>query len=143
MRKSWLLTLAVMAGCSSPADPGPSGTFAAIPNWDEPFSLKIGEQAYLEPADVHVRFVAVPTDSRCPSNALILCVWVGDAAVTLEVDPVGGDAVLETLHTTLDPRSLDVGGGTLQLQRLDPYPEDVSPIPEDAYVVTLVFASPR
>jgi hypothetical protein len=72
---------------------------------------------------------------------LILCVWEGDAAVVIEIGPLDGDAAIDTLHTTLEPQSVPLGDGRLVLQRLDPYPEDVTPIPIEEYVATFVVAS--
>jgi len=130
MRPVPAIVLALLAACSSATEPG---VFAVAPSLDEPFTLRVGEAARIDAAGLSLRFISVPSDSRCPSNALILCVWEGDAAVAIELAPLQGDAALDTLHTTLDPKTRDVGIGRLRLQRLDPYPEDVTPIPAGEY----------
>jgi hypothetical protein len=135
MRATPALVLALLAACSSVAEPG---VFAVAPDLDEPFTLRVGEAARIDAAGLSIRFISVPTDSRCPSNALILCVWEGDAGVAIELAPLQGDAALDTLHTTLDPKSRNVGVGRLRLQRLDPYPEDVTPIPDGEYRATFI-----
>jgi hypothetical protein len=83
-------------------------------------------------------------DSRCPSNALILCVWEGDGAILVEIAPLGGgDARADTLHTTLDPKSVLMGTVLLEFLRLDPYPTDVTPIPLDTYEATFTVRMVR
>lgn len=136
VRPAPALVLALLAACSSAAEPA---VFAAAPDLGEPFTLRVGEAARIDAAGLSLRFISVPSDSRCPSNALILCVWEGDAAVAIELAPLEGDAALDTLHTTLDPKTRELGMGTLRLQRLDPYPEDVAPIPAGEYVATFII----
>ena len=133
-----MLALAIAVGCTSANGPDLSGTYAVTPDLDEPFTLKVGERARVDGANLYLRFLDVESDSRCPSNALILCVWEGDAAVEIEIGPLSGAAAVDTLHTTLEPKSVPVGDGVLVLKRLDPYPEDVTPIPIEEYVATFV-----
>jgi hypothetical protein len=137
----WILVLVLVAGCFSVEGPEISGTFAVTPGLDEPFTLEVGERARVDGANLYLRFLDVASDSRCPSNALILCVWQGDAAVVIEIGPLVGDAAVDTLHTTLEPKSVPVSDGVLVLQHLAPYPEDVTPIPIGEYVATFVVES--
>ena len=118
MRISWMLALAIAVGCTSANGPDLSGTYAVTPDLDEPFTLKVGERARVDGANLYLRFLDVESDSRCPSNALILCVWEGDAAVEIEIGPLSGAAAVDTLHTTLEPKSVPVGDGVLVLKRL-------------------------
>ena len=143
MRALWILVLAMAVGCTSANGPDLSGTYAVTPGLDEPFTLEVGARARVDGANLYLRFLGVESDSRCPSNALILCVWEGDAGVVIEIGPLVGDAAVDTLHTTLEPKSVPVGSGVLVLQRLDPYPEDVTPIPIEEYVATFVVESQR
>lgn len=138
MRTEWFLMIALTAGCTSTTGPGSSPDLAATPNLDQPFALQIGERAFVDEAGLYVRFVDVVADSRCPSNALILCIWEGDGAVLVEVDPLEGEALSETLHTALDPKALDLGSTVLELEGLDPYPTTTTPIPRKQYVATFV-----
>jgi hypothetical protein len=62
-----------------------------------------------------VQFMAVRNDSRCPYD--VDCFWAGDATVELKVN-----GKIESLHTGLDPRSLNVGQYRLSLQKLVPEP---------------------
>lgn len=134
MRQTLLLLLAA-AACSAATGP----QLARNPRLDEPFQLGVDGRAVFEAEGFTMRFVAVTADSRCPSNAFILCVWAGDGAVLIEaVTSTPGPVLEDTLHTTLEPRSVDLDDLTLELVRLDPYPQGVEPIPADEYVATFV-----
>jgi hypothetical protein len=58
--------------------------------------------------------------------------------VVVEITRPSVAAVTDTLHTTLEPDAIDLGPVTLTLLRLDPYPHDVTPIPQDDYVATMI-----
>ncbi len=136
-----MLAVVLAVGCTSVDGPDLSGTNAVSADLDEPFSLAVGERAWVGEISLSVRFLDVANDSRCPSHALILCVWEGDAAVVIEMVSRRGDVTVDTLHTALQPKSVTVGRGILILRRLDPYPEDVTPIPIGDYVATFVVGS--
>lgn len=134
MRTAWLLTLALAFGCSSAAGPDHSGTFAVAAKLGERFTLKVGQRARIDDAGLAMRFVDVVGDSRCPSNALILCVWEGDGAILVEVTQLNdGETRNHTLHTTLDPKWVRMGTRLLEFLELAPYPTDVTPIPVGEY----------
>ena len=141
MRAIGLLTIALTLACSSTTSPD-MAQLAATPDLGQPFELRVGEWAFVAQADLRVQFVGVPADSRCPSKALILCVWEGDGAVLVESVQAGAAPRSDTLHTTLDPRLLDLGNVALELDRLDPYPETIDPIPSGEYVATFVVRLP-
>ncbi len=130
-----LLLAALIAGCSATAGPD-ADTRAEL---GQPFSLRVGERAEVEEANLRVHFVEVAEDSRCPSNALILCVWEGDAGVVVVVTPVLDDTRPDTLHTTLEPKSVEIGAFLLELRLLEPYPADVTPIPVEEYMATFAM----
>lgn len=138
MRYLWLIVPVLALGCDSATRPDPSDLAVGHPDLGEPFQLHVGERAVLDAVDLDVRFLEVGSDSRCPSNALILCIWEGDAAVVVETSPIGADARHHVLHTTLDPKSVVLGTVRLTLQVLDPYPVDVTSIPSEEYVATFV-----
>lgn len=142
MRISWLSILALAVGCSSIDGPDEGIELAVTADFDAPFALKVGERALIEDAGVHLRFLEVAGDSRCPINSLILCVWEGDGAIAVEVTHDGDYARTDILHTTLDPKVLDLGAVLLELQSLEPYPETVTPIPAEEYVATFVARRP-
>lgn len=138
MRFSWLIVPALALACDAPAAPTVSDLAAAHPDLGEPFRLRVGEHVVVDAVDLDVRFLEVASDSRCPSNALILCVWEGDAAVVVETSRIGADGRRHVLHTTLDPRSVVLGTVRLAFDALDPYPEDVTAIPPGEYAATFV-----
>ena len=143
MRALWLIIPSLAVGCASPVAPDLDRQHATQPNLGEPFQLRVGERAVIEGVDLDVRFVELSNDSRCPSNALILCIWEGDAAIVVETSPKHGDALQHELHTNLEPTSVSVGFVRLTLQRLDPYPLGVEPIPSDQYLATFVVEHVR
>ncbi|UCG85752.1 MAG: hypothetical protein JSW71_17810 [Gemmatimonadota bacterium] len=139
-----ILLMVLGVGCSTTTGPQ-SG--------DE-FQLRVGESAALEDVGLWLAFLGVSEDSRCPRQ--LACLWEGDAAVLVETAPfpgglailaetagfpdfLGADSKTDTLHTSLDPKSLRLGPRELVLVGLDPYPETPSPIPLHAYVARFII----
>jgi len=92
--------------------------------------LKIGQEARID-ALLRLDFLGVPADSRCP--AMVECFWAGDAAVALGLSLGMGPTFPDTLHTTLDPKSVQFGGYTITLVEVKPYPQVPGPIPQGDY----------
>ena len=137
MRCHLLLACAVVVACTDAGAPsGPQ--VSTFPGFGEEFTLRIGEHMEIESVGLDLHFLEVAADSRCPSNALIRCIWVGDAAVVIESKQGEADAVPVTLHTTLAPKAVDLGVVTVALVRVDPYPTDVGEIPSGEYRAVLV-----
>jgi hypothetical protein len=141
MRCATIFVLLLLVGCADGYSPARS-EHAALPGIGDEFSLHVGESVSIDGTGLEVRFVEVSEDSRCPSNALILCVWIGDGAVVLDISSESAGSSRVTLHTTLDPKDVDAGSVVLSLIRLDPYPEDVGPIPSTEYAATFTTALP-
>ena len=83
---------------------------------------------------IRVRFNAVESDSRCPSD--VVCVWAGDAVAQFSVEQncaCESPTVRLELHTTLEPKSDAAYGYRVELRQLAPYPKTSSPIRKDAY----------
>ena len=129
MRYALLMLVAAAAGGCDPANIEPR-----LARVDEPFQLAVGERAVV--GGVSIRFVTVPSDSRCPTT--VVCIWEGDGAVLVEIGPVAGGGAADTLHTRDNPKAIDLGEITLELVRLDPYPETPGGIPAEEYVATFV-----
>jgi hypothetical protein len=103
---------------------------------DARIEVRVGATATLPGTTITVTFVRVVSDGRCPKG--VQCIWEGDAAVELRVAPASGDAQTITLHTNdRFERQAVVGGVTVRLEQLEPYPETDKPIAPDNYVVTL------
>jgi hypothetical protein len=130
------LVLGAQEPAAPPATPAP-GQPAGI---GEPFELALGEQKTLAGAQLAVRFVAVPEDSRCPADSQ--CIWAGRIVVSIEVTEGGAAAQSLTLGlpggiTPDAPELQPAGAYTLRLLGVEPYPASSggAPLP---YVATLV-----
>jgi hypothetical protein len=83
---------------------------------------------------IRLRFNAVQSDSRCPSD--VVCVWAGDAVANLRVElncDCDGPSFELKLHTNLQPKSGTAYSFRVELLHLEPYPSVSSPIKDDAY----------
>jgi hypothetical protein len=85
-----------------------------------------------------VRFTGVPSDSRCPSDAL--CIQLGDAVVALEAGTGSSPSRLE-LRTSDAGRVAQVEGYRIELRSLMPYPSASHPIDPAEYRATLQGAA--
>jgi hypothetical protein len=127
VRYAVALGLLLVGGCTS----------ITAPTVGEEFQMAVGERVSIPEENLWLRFLGVDSDSRCPSD--VVCVWEGDGAVLIEVAPLVGDSRTDTLHTTLEPKVINLGQLELALIRLDPYPISTSPIGSDEYVATLIL----
>jgi hypothetical protein len=109
----------------------PASTSSVSSALGEPFEMNVGSEVQIKGEDLSVRFVAVPSDSRCPVGAT--CPWTGEAVVVLNI---AGRA--DSLHTPTQPSLTTYKTYTIKLLQLAPYP--VLNVPNDpaAYVARLV-----
>ncbi len=123
MKAIVLLSAAFTMACSASAPPASLGDTTREPSSrtadDSTLIVVLGETASTPDGKLRLTFVKLESDSRCPANAV--CVWQGDAATRLRVQ-AGGNDVDTTLHTTLEPRLIEVGGILLSLLEVRPYP---------------------
>ena len=103
---------------------------------DQEFELAIGESARVAGTGQVVRFEAVPSDSRCPTD--VTCVWAGNALVLVRVLGPHADSLLE-LNTTLEPKSGSAGGLRVELRALNPAPRSNEPPAGRAYRAQLLL----
>ena len=97
------------------------------------FVLAPGSAATIDGASMTVRFNDVSGDSRCAADAV--CVWGGDAIVSLTVTSTSGSREHD-LHTgTMQPVKHD--DITIALVQLAPYPFSSIPIQPGDYRATL------
>lgn len=80
-----------------------------------------------------LRMDSVLNDSRCPSN--VVCVWEGNAAVRFlfTVDSIKTDFVLNTHGGNQFNSDTVIGGYSIKLLDLSPYPEDPGEILQVEY----------
>lgn len=132
MTRLLLLTVLLAAGAAGAA----GGEVEIRP--EEPFRLKVGEEARLPDEDLSLRFDSVVGDSRCPKD--VTCIWEGDAEIELTLSRGEEEATLR-LHThggAQYPRETSALGCTVALKALDPDPVSTRPIESHEYVATLV-----
>jgi hypothetical protein len=96
----------------------------------------VGNSAILSNKSIIMKFKAVTEDSRCPIDAI--CVWAGNAAITLDLKNSIGDQLSIKLNTYLDPRSIDFSGVIITLVELKPYPQSTEQINPNDYVAKLI-----
>lgn len=99
---------------------------------DTLFTLRAGQEAAVEGTRLQLRFVSVTGDSRCPID--VTCVWAGDARTELVLTCDDGVVEALDLHTFVEPRSADVCGYRVALERLDPVPRSERTITQEQYV---------
>jgi hypothetical protein len=126
------VALAISAGCR---DGGP--TAPRVPLGRE-FTLATGQSVALEGGRLTIAFDRVESDSRCPED--VVCVWEGDAAITLAVRQGSGAQAKYSLHTSgrLGPREITHGSYQVQFVRLDPLQPRLGGVPPTAYRATLL-----
>jgi hypothetical protein len=128
-------TVAAQTPTPSPAAP------AAL---DAPFPLRVGETAAV--GTLSLTLTAIENDSRCPSR--VNCAEEGSARAAIQV-AVAGQAtqpaalLLNGQNRETDASRVEVGGYTIRLTGLDPYPADPQPIPPESYVATFVVEGAR
>ncbi len=69
-------TLLLLAACEN-------AILNSIAVSDEPFWLNLGESKVLPPDNIQIGFRQVLSDSRCPLDASVVCVWPGRAEIRL------------------------------------------------------------
>jgi hypothetical protein len=135
---------ALLAACANgptPPDAGAPRSARAAAWAGDTLHLPFGATAEL-PGGARLTFVARGADSRCPIDAL--CVWEGDAAITVRVAGASG-AGERTLRT--NPRfaadTLTAGATALRLFGLVPAPRASGPAPDAADYAALFVVARR
>ena len=117
----------------------PSTSAAAEP-YAHNFQLRVGASTEVGDEGLMVGFAEVLWDGRCPSS--VICVWEGNAEVSVWIAPAGGervDVVLDTTTTGGGNLWIEAAGHVIWLVNLAPYPVlpgavDIAP---NEYVATL------
>ena len=125
---SFLLCASATPGCAThPTQPSelPLG---------QSFELRAGTAAILR-GGLKVTFDRVGSDSRCPMDAI--CVWAGDAVITLRLSQPAGSQVERELHTNPSGSEALYLAYVIKLVALAPYPRSDRQIRPDDYVATL------
>jgi hypothetical protein len=123
-----LVLLSACAGPSTSPDDTPLG---------QPFELRAGTSAVLD-GGLKVTFERVPSDSRCPMDAL--CIRAGEALVALTISQDGRNAVARELRTDATASETSYAGYSIKLIALAPYPRSDRQILPGDYIATLAVA---
>ena len=120
--------------CGSPARDVltfPSAPASTVPLGTD-FTLAPGESVVVNSGALTLTFVGVTNESRCPTNALIQCVWAGSARTALRASSSAGtrELALETLATK---DTVTVEQFVVTLVAVTPAPVTTDPIPAAAY----------
>lgn len=102
------------------------------------FTLKPGQRVTLKGTSLSFKFVAVESDSRCPSD--VTCVWAGNAAVQVQVG-TGKRSKTLTLNTGRGGAlvsEIEYKGYRVKLVSLSPYPRSDRKIAAEDYAATLL-----
>ena len=126
--------LLVATGCDEKSPTGPSVSF------NQQVTLAPGDVATVTGSDVHLEFVGVSGDSRCPADAV--CILGGDALV--HVRAYGGtSSTVYQLHTGNSAlASATFGSVRFSLVQLQPYPFSSRTIAPQDYRATLDITRP-
>jgi hypothetical protein len=135
----FLLLLLAAVGCDAGEEPEPQTV-----QLGEPFVLSGGQEATVESAGLRLVFSEVLQDSRCPTQ--VQCAESGQARIRLTAQ-LGEEPPVELEFNTNPAPGMTqltnvVNGYQIELQRLDPYPEDPEkPIEFEEYQATLLVTS--
>ena len=119
------LSAAFIAGCAN-ASPGLGGKF----------TLKVGQSATIAAEDLTLRFDAVVSDSRCPSD--VVCIRAGEAEVRLIVTRNGLETPLILVEEGLTSglNVVDYNDYAIEFE-LTPYPVSTRVLEESDYRLEL------
>jgi len=95
---SALLLTATPAACASndPSAPAIDVDQVVVAESGAETALALGQTARVESANLRVTFTKLISDSRCPTDPRVQCVWGGSAIVEITATPINGFAVIET-----------------------------------------------
>ena len=104
---------------------------------DKEFNIKVGDSAVLVNQGVVIKFNSVAGDSRCPSGAV--CVWEGNATVTLDLKNSNVDTLTANLNTSIEPKEANFSNLIIELKDLTPYPKLNESINPNDYIAKLLI----
>jgi hypothetical protein len=133
----------LLAACSSPARDVlslPTAPTSTVPMGSD-FTLAPGESVVVNASGLTITFLRVSSESRCPTDALILCAWEGSATAAMTAR--NGAGVREFALETYAPRSqATLDGLVVKLLGVTPAPRTLDSIPPASYRATLRISRP-
>jgi hypothetical protein len=107
----------------------------------EIFTIKVGEQAFIEAEDFTIAFISVVEDSRCPID--VRCVWEGNARIVTRLSKAKNNRASIELNTSSRfPREGVFLGYRIELVKLDPQQTSTREIAEREYRASLILSKP-
>jgi hypothetical protein len=111
----------------------------------QPFDLGVNQTAYLQSAQLVVKFVNVTEDSRCPSD--VTCIWEGQVSVLVDLTNASDGKSLGNLTLTSrgaggagdNSSAKTVNGYLLRLVDVQPYPVSTQKISPSDYSAKFVL----
>lgn len=93
-----LLLSAAAAACASsePSAPAIKADQVVVAESGAEVTLAPGQSARVTSANLLVTFTKLVSDSRCPTDPRVQCVWGGSAVAEITATPISGFAVVET-----------------------------------------------
>lgn len=131
MTRVWVVAVLMgLALAGSPVAPAEPLEFPV----DQPFVLAGGQEGTITGGDdLRLKFTQVLEDSRCPTR--VACFWTGQARITVVAQAEGDEPSPVEFNTNPAPgltvQTARVGGYTITLDALDPYPQT----PEDSFTL--------
>ena len=119
------------------AKPRPAVTLKTV-RLNKEFTLSEEQRVTLKGISFWIKFVAVESDSRCPSD--VNCVWAGNAAVQVEVS-TGRRSKTLTFNTGRSAAlvsAIEYKSYRIKLVDLSPYPRSDRKIARGDYAATLL-----
>ena len=95
------------------------------------FVLPIENEAVIKGENLHIKFLEVTADSRCPRN--VECVWAGEASYTLRISQGDASEQVEITQPGADESVTDVWQDYEIHTSLGPYPQDPGDIEAGDY----------
>ena len=110
---------------------------------DTPIQLKPNQIARLEPEQLHVAFVRVSDDSRCPLDAF--CIQAGRITAMFELWKQGQGSQKTAISLTLQPAQEELAsqqfeGYAIELLKVEPSPRTNQTIAPEDYRATIVVS---
>lgn len=141
-----VILLVVLAGC--PQQPDSQETLprqGSGPKLGQKFTIGYGREVRLEDEGLEIRFASVTSDSRCPSDPEVKCVWEGYAQIAVQLSKGGEDTASIKLNTPSPlqqkyPSENSYLDYTVKLVKLSPYPKTAGGIETAEYKATLLVA---
>lgn len=129
----YLLTIFIVVKCGDESLLIQPGSIKINPTDSVTVSLKQGESSLIND-ELTINFESVPSDSRCPIDAI--CVWTGDAEAKLNLTK-NKQMIALALHTTLQPKTTIIDDYEIQLVSVSPSRKAQETIYQNQYRIQL------